>query len=588
MYYAHFGLKENPFAITPDPRFLFLSKCHREGIAHLLYGIGESGGFLQLTGEVGTGKTTLYRSVLAQAPEGVDIALVLNPRQTAPELLASICDELHVDYPRESQSIKVLVDALNQHLLRTHAAGRRTIVIIDEAQDLEITVLEQVRLLTNLETQTHKLLRIVLVGQPELQALLERSDLRQLAQRITARFHLTPLTREETGAYVQHRLRRAGASRAIFTAAGLRAVHAASDGVPRLINVICDRALTAAYAEQRERIDTRLVKRAAREVAGRHTRRPLRWALAAGVLPLALVAGLGLAWKILDLPLENPGEVTAYLIDHSQDALPQTQQPGPAEETKVPAETPHPAAQARIQEPVIESPHVEARPANLIERSPEPPAPNLQDLLAAGALATDSVTAFKTLFAYWDQDYSRLSGNAACERALRAGLECLFAQGNLNTLRIYDRPAVLELIDDSGTRHHVTLTGLTRDEAVLDFGGKIVSVPTAQVEASWYGSYVLLWRPPQLTRSVLRVGSRGDDVLWLREQLARVGTASLSGDPSPVFDTDLAESVKRFQQASGLPADGVVGRQTLLRLNSEMSDTPVPLLSARVDLKTGL
>jgi general secretion pathway protein A len=365
-------------------------------------------------------------------------------------------------------------------------------------------------------------------------------------------------------------------------------VHAASDGVPRLINVICDRALTAAYAEQRDRVDTRLVKRAAREVAGRHASGPLRWALAAGVLPLALVVGFGLSWKIQDLPLERPGQATAYLIGHSQDAPAQARQPTLTEDPKVSTDPPRTTAQTRAPDPVNDPPRVEKRAAALIEPASEPPAPSLQDLLEARALATDSVTAFKTLFAYWDQDYSRLSGNGACERALRVGLECLFAQGNLNTLRTYDRPAVLELIDDTGTRHHVTLTGLTRDEAVLDFGGKIVTVPTGEVEASWYGSYVLLWRPPQLSQSVLRVGSRGNDVLWLRERLARVGAVPLSSDPSPVFDADLAESVKRFQQASGLPADGIVGRQTLLRLNSEMSDTPVPLLSARVDLETEL
>lgn len=587
MYYAHFGLKENPFAITPDPRFLFLSKGHREGIAHLLYGIGESGGFLQLTGEVGTGKTTLYRSVLAQAPEGVDIALVLNPRQSAPELLASICDELHVPYPQGTQSIKVLVDALNQHLLRSHAEGRRTIVIIDEAQDLEIAVLEQVRLLTNLETQTHKLMRIVLVGQPELQTLLDRPDMRQLAQRITARFHLTPLSREETSAYVQHRLRRAGSSRAIFTTTGLRTVHAASNGVPRLINVICDRALTAAYAEQRDRIDARLVKRAAREVAGRKAQRTLRWALAAGALPLVLIAGLGLAWTLQQLSLDRTEVLTAYRVAQSSEPL---DPPRPTEAVAVPA-PPTPSQAVVDTQPPAQPPAALPSDAGSEQASDTvaaPPAPSLQKLLLTDTLVTDSVTAFKTLFAYWDQDYSKLAGGSACKRAVQAGLECLFAQGNLNTLRTYDRPAVLELIDDAGMRHHVTLTGLTRDEAVLDIGGRVLSVPTREVEASWYGSYVLLWRPPQLSQNVLRVGSRGDDVLWLRKQLARVGNVGLPDHPSPVFDADLANSVKRFQQANGLPADGVVGRQTLLRLNSEMPDTPVPLLSARMDLKTGL
>ena len=207
MYKDYFKLEENPFSLTPDPRFLFLSKRHREGIAHLLYGMGEDGGFVQLTGEVGTGKTTLYRSVLEQAPENVDVALILNPRQSAHELLATICDELQVSYDKQATTIQTRVDALNRHLLNAHANGRRTVLIIDEAQNLEVGVLEQIRLLTNLETSKHKLLQIILVGQPELKELLSRPDLRQLNQRITARYHLTPLDKFETVAYIRHRLR---------------------------------------------------------------------------------------------------------------------------------------------------------------------------------------------------------------------------------------------------------------------------------------------------------------------------------------------------------------------------------------------
>ncbi|NTU60057.1 MAG: AAA family ATPase, partial [Deltaproteobacteria bacterium] len=180
MYLSHFNLTRDPFALTPDPRFLFMSDRHREALAHLLYGLGERGGFVQLTGEVGTGKTTLCRSLLDQVPEGVDVALILNPRLTALELVSSICDELLIPWPAGTQSLKVLVDLLNRHLLDAHARGRRTVLVIDEAQQLSADVLEQVRLLTNLETATAKLLQIVLIGQPELQPLMARSDLRQL------------------------------------------------------------------------------------------------------------------------------------------------------------------------------------------------------------------------------------------------------------------------------------------------------------------------------------------------------------------------------------------------------------------------
>ncbi|MGA3159310.1 MAG: AAA family ATPase, partial [Steroidobacteraceae bacterium] len=244
MYRAFFALAEKPFSITPDPRYLYMSPRHADALAHLLYGINEAAGFIQLTGEVGTGKTTMVRSLLATAPKNAEIALIINPRLTPAEFLRTICEELQVAVPAtEPGSTKALVDALNAHLLLTHAQGRRIVLIVDEAQNLTPEVLEQVRLLTNLETESQKLLQIILSGQPELRELLERNDLRQLAQRITARFHLEPLERHETASYVRHRLRTAGTAAEIFTPGALREVHRLSRGVPRVINVICDRAL---------------------------------------------------------------------------------------------------------------------------------------------------------------------------------------------------------------------------------------------------------------------------------------------------------------------------------------------------------
>ncbi len=265
MYTAHFGLREPPFALTPDPAYIYLSRHHREALAHLLYGTGENGGFVQLTGEVGTGKTTLVRALLEQGLERVDIALCLNPRLTVEELLATICDELHIEYPRNHQGLKPLLDALNAHLLRAHAAGRHTVLIIDEAQNLSREVLEEIRLLTNLETTKHKLLRIILVGQPELRHLLARSDLRQLAQRITARYHLPPLDQKETAAYIDYRLRVADRNGSLFTPSALRAVYRQSGGVPRLINIICDRALLGAYSQGLAVVDAKIVRKAAQE-----------------------------------------------------------------------------------------------------------------------------------------------------------------------------------------------------------------------------------------------------------------------------------------------------------------------------------
>src|SRR5580765_5208841 len=282
MYIGHFGLTEPPFSITPDPRYLYMSEAHREALAHLLYGIGEGGGFVQLTGEVGTGKTTLCRCLLEQLPARVDVAFILNPKLTDVELLATICDELRIPYPAGTTSRKVYVDALHQYLLDAHGRGHRTVLILDEAQDLAPDVLEQIRLLTNLETTTQKLLQIILIGQPELIRILERDDLRQLAQRVTARYHLRPFAEPDTRAYIAHRLEVAGAKEKIVSDAATR-------------------ALLGAFSEDQRRVTAPMVRRAAGEVLGAavpRRRRPWRWvgaAVAAGALLTAAAMLLGQA-----------------------------------------------------------------------------------------------------------------------------------------------------------------------------------------------------------------------------------------------------------------------------------------------------
>ena len=295
MYTSFFGLNEKPFTITPDPRYLFMSERHGEGLAHLVYGVTESGGFIQLTGEVGTGKTTLVRTLLGQIPAEVDIALILNPQLTAVEFLMTICEELGLALPKQRYSAKALVDSLNRHLLQAHAQGRRTILLIDEAQNLSEGVLEQLRLLTNLETAKQKLLQIILIAQPELREKLAQKSLRQLAQRVTGRYHLEPLSAEESARYIDHRLRVAGALTEIFDAAAKREVFRLSGGVPRIINVICDRALLGAYARESRTVNRRLVRKAASEVSGQTVRPGLsKW-----LVPVLGIASLALAGTVL-------------------------------------------------------------------------------------------------------------------------------------------------------------------------------------------------------------------------------------------------------------------------------------------------
>jgi general secretion pathway protein A len=301
MYLSHYGLAEPPFAITPDPRFVFLSERHRDALAHLLYGIGQggSGGFVQLTGEVGTGKTTLCRLVMEQLPENVRVALVLNPKQTPLELLETICEELHVVAPGKRRSLKMQIDSLNEFLLQAYAQDLRVVLIIDEAQELSRELLEQVRLLTNLETATQKLLQIVLLGQPELRETLARPALRQLAQRITARYHLTPLQPAETSAYLRHRIAVAGATVFPFEEVAVRRLHALSGGVPRLLNVLGERALLAGYVHGRNRVDAKLVDLAAREVLPVTNTHGSAWRILGWCL---LLGGVALAGLVLLSP----------------------------------------------------------------------------------------------------------------------------------------------------------------------------------------------------------------------------------------------------------------------------------------------
>ena len=298
MYLSHYGLAEPPFAITPDPRFVFLSERHRDALAHLLYGIGQggSGGFVQLTGEVGTGKTTLCRLVLEQLPENVRVALVLNPKQTPLELLETVCEELHIVAPGKRRSLKTQIDLLNEYLLQAYAQDLRVVLIIDEAQELSRELLEQVRLLTNLETSTQKLLQIVLLGQPELRETLARPALRQLTQRITARYHLTPLQPSETSAYLRHRITVAGGSVFPFEEAAVRRLHALSGGVPRLLNVLGERALLAGYVHGRGRVDVGLVNLAAAEVLPAQSADSSAWRILGWCMVLG---GAALLWLAL-------------------------------------------------------------------------------------------------------------------------------------------------------------------------------------------------------------------------------------------------------------------------------------------------
>ncbi|GAB4508961.1 MAG: ExeA family protein [Sulfuricaulis sp.] len=562
MYLQHFGLHENPFSIPPDPHYLYLSRGHQEALAHLQYGLGEAGGFVQLTGEVGTGKTLLVRALVEQLPEGVDVALVLYPVLTVAEFIAAICDELRVPHPGEKASLKQLIDALNAHLLQTHAHGRRTVLIIDEAQNLSREVLEQVRLLTNLETTKQKLMQIILIGQPELAQMLAQQDLRQLAQRITARFHLVALTRKENFEYILHRCRVAGAKAILFDRKAMEQVYAASGGIPRLINVICDRALLGSYTHGKQVVDAGIVKRAAGEVGP--ATRPKRWLasrvpVAVSVLAVVLAVAAWQWW---------PQWTHVFLSKESS-----TSEVVPSVEAK-PA-NPEVAAAASVVAPATTL--AEANAATSLSDS----ASKLEASFVKPEARTDTESAMKILFERWGLDYTTLAGTTGCERALNAGLHCVYQTGTWNNLRQHNRPAVIELQDSAGRKHHVLVTAMTADAVSLMMGGTPQEFPMQDVGRLWFGKYLLLWKPSAPEQEILRLGDRGEAVVWLRDVLARYRGEPLTAEAGDLFDKELQMQLMQFQGQHRLTADGVAGQATLAKLQGYLTDKS-PTLSADI------
>jgi general secretion pathway protein A len=536
MYLAFFGIAEKPFAITPDPRYLYLGRHHADALAHLVYGINDAGGFIQLTGEVGTGKTTTIRSLLARAPKNAEIALVINPRLSPLDFLQTICEELGVGVPDGAvDNAKELVDQLNRYLLRAHAAGRRVVLIVDEAQNLSVEVLEQIRLLTNLETESQKLLQIILIGQPELRELLARNDLRQLAQRVTARFHLQPLGREETIAYVRHRLRIAGSTSEIFSGAALREVHRLSGGVPRVINIICDRALLGAYTEDHHHVSSSMVRRAASEIFGERLAPPWLTPLVAAVCLLVAVTVAAVLWRQAARVRANAAVASA-----AQRAAP---------------------AAAQLAPP---------RPA---------PPPTLAQLFATAGDSTSADTAFAGLFQLWNARYQP-GPTDPCTQAETQGLYCVTLHSSLAQLREFARPAILMLGEGGVASHQVVLTAIGTDAVVLRIGARTVQVAVADLSLYWFGDCVLLWRPATPPVPELRPGMHGPAVRSLRTQLLRSNGAVPTGAQSATFDAELTRLVEDFQREHHLTVDGIAGVETQLILDGVLAAPGSPTLQA--------
>ncbi len=533
MYANHFGLQQEPFSIAPDPRYLFMSERHREALAHLLYGAQGGGGFVLLTGEIGAGKTLVCRCFLQQIPAHCRVAYIFNPKLTVRELLRTICEEFGIALPAGGaagvETRKPYIDAINAFLLRSHAQGHSNVLIIDEAQNLSAPVLEQLRLLTNLETPERKLLQIMLIGQPELRQMLAAPELEQLAQRVIARYHLGPLGPAETADYVRHRLGVAGLAGTAqpFEAGALRELHRLTRGVPRRINLLCDRALLGAYARGARQVDRATLRQAAAEVfdaappasAGR--RRWPRRLLAGGAGAALLGAG-------------------AWLALAQQTAAPPP--PGPvAQVTGVPTAAP-------IAAPIAAPPAVQEVPAIS---------------LAWGREAD----AWRDLARRWGQVLPTEAGDEppcqALQRQPAPGLQCFRSSAGLGLLRLLDRPAILTLRDAAGRASHVSLLGLDERHALVQAGEQRQRVPLLALGRQWQGEFQTLWRvPPAYQGQVLP----GPGLDWLGQQLARVFDEAPPRGPQ-IDDAALRARVAAFQRAQGLRSDGRAGPITLMQLN---------------------
>ena len=594
MYTAFYGLREKPFSLTPNPAFLYLSDSHREALAHLVYGLEQGEGFIVLAGEVGTGKTTLCRSLLERIETDTEIAILFNPSNNDIELLQSISEEFGL--PVERRSRRQLLTGLNDFLLECHRGERRAVLIIDEAQNLSSSTLEQIRLLSNLETATSKLIQIILLGQPELEEKLDSDSLRQLRQRVTVRWSLRPFASKDTAAYVNHRLYvAAGADREIFTPAALREVHRLTGGIPRLVNVLCDRALLAGYAESEHRVDARRLRQAAREVPDAASRlrvglpRQVAWAAS-----IVLLLGLG-GWAALRLsPSSGQGISWGPAPGLAPVSLARAPTPSANAGTAVTVIVELPPAAAAELSP--SEALVEAGDDALDGGAPGTAAPSLDDAQLGPAEqrdlleATLSIQVPEEAIAQATRATLALHGGVPVGReivSLPDALAELRSQGlavlslpeaSLQALRDLNYPALVELSTPLGESRVVALVGIQQGEVELvGVGGPgRVRISAEVLDEYWLGSAWVVWNPYLDIPDVIAEGARGAGVLWLQEALSRLGY--LDAHISGIYDVSTLHGVARFQDQHAVEPDGVAGPRTQMLLYSALEEFAPPQL----------
>ncbi len=550
MYKDYFQFNKDPFSIAPDPRFLFMSDKHKEALAHLLYGIQSSGAFVVLTGEVGSGKTTVCRCFLEQIPENVDIAFILNPKLEVIELLASICDELGINYA-EQATVKTLVDALNTFLLENHAKGRSTLVIIEEAQNLSEEVLEQLRLLTNLETNEKKLLQIILLAQPEFLDILNQDSMRQLSQRVTARFHLKTLSAKETEQYILHRLSIAGSKFDPFPQNIKKDIYRISGGVPRVINLIADRALLGAYASNLHSVNSRVLKKAAEELQGEgavNSKMPMTIMLMIGVLFLMLIIGLFVLFK--------PSAFEESIFTNTW------------------------LNQQQLKQPSSKSDFTDSSDYSVgfgFEENPEAFSFSDGDMHIFMNDFTSAAYSLAELWHFQSESYEAIDGpNSFCKFALQQGLRCFNEQANMGLLLKLGRPAILKLISEQGDRYYALLLGVKDEQLLLQFAEEQQSISFHQMEKIWLGEfYTWVSVPDSWNGQVLNVGDRNNLVYWVQDSLRLLGYPQ--GKVNGIYSKQMAEQIKVLQSEAGITPDGKIGLKTIMYMNT-ISNQDVPRL----------
>ncbi|MFT5452184.1 MAG: general secretion pathway protein A [Enterobacterales bacterium] len=587
MYDKYFGLTDKPFSIAPDPRYLFMSEQHREALAHLVYGVGDGGGFVLLTGEVGTGKTTVCRCLLEQLPEHTRLAFILNPKLSTTELLATVCDELHIEYPNDA-NLKLLNDALNEFLLTSHAQGLKIVLMIDEAQNLSTETLEQIRLLTNLETNKEKLLQIILIGQPELKDLLAKHELRQLAQRITARFHLRPLTLDECEAYILHRLEVSGFNDSLlFDAKAIKELYKRTGGVPRLINVLCDRSMLGAYARNLKQVSQAMIKQAASEVMGGEvhevqadTIKPSytpgrKWRLSTLVLLAVIIIGGGYSFYHLQ---QNQQQFSKLALDTEKQSSPKALNEKQAVIDKQSAELDQ---IAKENQKLKDSLQAIQDSNDLAEKNRLDKIAQLKPLLPFIPNSIQTVTkadAQQQLFKQWKVDYNVELDGEACNFARENQLRCETEASSWWQLSSLNRPAILKLSTPSNEHIYAVLISLEGVNVRINFGGKEILLSRQQISEYWNGEITYFWQSPPDYETPLSVSMTGTPVQWLLTNFAKLDNLDLIVPPDAVFDSNLKATVKTFQVAHSLKPDGIAGPYTMIKLTT-LTNTTVPTLS---------